>query len=157
MCPHHHSALWLSGEWLTHSDHLLVRVTGGADDLHTLALNGVRCNTCKHARTLNQSQKNTHKKAVYLMTCKIILLYELLWLCPIFLQTSRKKQTNKKYLLTPSSSQAIGRSLNYHFCLKSLSEWWYFQQQTFQANNNIQEKIQLALNHLIARKQLFCR
>lgn len=35
---YHHGALGLGGEWLPDSHHLLMRLAGGADDLHILAL-----------------------------------------------------------------------------------------------------------------------
>lgn len=38
VCPYHHSALGLGSERLPHSHHLLMRFTGGTDNLHTLAL-----------------------------------------------------------------------------------------------------------------------
>lgn len=51
MFPYYHGALWLSGERLPNSHHLLMRFTGGADDLHALALDGVSCGEHKHTNS----------------------------------------------------------------------------------------------------------
>lgn len=57
VCAYHHSALGLGSEWLPHSHHLLMRFTGGADNLHALALDRVGCG---HAHICTNTHPHTH-------------------------------------------------------------------------------------------------